>query len=771
MRLNPAINPATTTAAILRCFAIACGATALVESGITGPIAAQTASPPATIVAAADTAATATAATTTTTTITTTIDAEIISLERFVVTAEKLERTLQQTRTSVAAYTGADIELANAGTIADIFDRTANLSDNNYSFSIRGIPSAGFGALGEGADLATLMLDNTALDSRMYESGVFNTWDLAQIEILRGPQSTAQGRNSLAGAVVGRTRDPSFNWDARARASRASKNTTQLAAAAGGPVIPDWLAFRVSVDRQTTDGAVTNITRNDPDWGTRDITTLRGKLLLQPASWRGFSALAAYSHTRSDNGSPAYIYALGASTAAPADPWAELKQRHSYEDAPHNDLSTSQTASLEINQTLPNGWLLTAITSWYDYDNEAMRDSDNSAVPIGVSFRTYDHDSIAQEVRLLAKGGTWKLLAGLYANTTDKHWRVGGDMPYYLAPTLYAIYYSDVRTHNKVTNTAAFLNGEWTPLPRLTLAAALRYDHEKADNSTNQAVSLTAGTGDPGIDAFIQTIIDGANNASAGANTLGVLLPTASATYHWTPDISTGLSLTRGYRSGGVSINLARGAATPFDPEYTWNYELSLRSQFFNKTLLINANLYYIDWKDQQVGVTLSDTLFDTRTANAGKSTLHGGEIEVREKITTQWTLWQTIGCSHTRFDDFRDAGVDYTGHKFPFAPQWTLGAGAAWQHPAGWFATAHFNYTANSHADARNRPDLTLGPRRLLTAKAGYAARQWSAYAFGGNLLDDFYMTSRWADAAAYASAGTAGTTRLIGVALEARY
>jgi outer membrane receptor protein involved in Fe transport len=743
MRLNPFVN----NTPIVRSFATACGATAIAVSIIIGPAAAQTVAPPAAPV---------------------THDAdEIIPLERLVVTGEKLERTLQQTQTSVAAYTAADIELANASTIADIFDRTANLSDNNYSFSIRGIPSSGFGSLGDGSDLATLMVDNVALDSRMYEAGVFDTWDISQIEILRGPQSASQGRNSLAGAIVGRTRTPSFQWDARARASRASENTSQLAAAAGGPVIPDWLAFRVSIDRLATDGSITNATQNRDDWDSRDITTFRGKLLLQPASWKGFSALAGYSHTRADNGSPSYVYAFSAD-----NPWAELKKRQAFEDAPHNDLSFSQTASLEINRQFDNGWLLTAITSWYDYDDEGMRDSDSSPVPIGVSYRTYDHDSIAQEARLLMKGETWKLLAGLYGSAIDKRWNVSGDMPYYLAPSFYAVYYSDVRTHNKVQNMAGFLNGEWSPTAKWTFSASLRHDYEKADNSTDQAVALVQGTGDPAIDAYLQAVIDNANNGSSGSSSIGVLLPSASATYNWTPDVSTGLSITRGCRSGGVSVNLARGQAVPFDPEYTWNHELSLRSQWLDKTLFVNANIYYIDWKDQQVGVTLSDTLFDTQTANAGKSSLYGGEIELREKITAQWTLWQTIGYSHTRFDDFVDGGSDYTGNEFPFAPEWTLGAGASWQHPTGWFATTNFNYISSAQSDARNRPDLKLGDRHLLSAKAGYAARNWSVYAFGGNLLDDFYMTSRWGDSSSgYTSAGTVGAPRTVGIAFEARY
>lgn len=114
-------------------------------------------------------------------------------------------------------------------------------------------------------------------------------WDVQQIEILRGPQSTLQGLNALAGAVIVQTAEPTMDWQVRARAMIAEGDETQFAAAAGGPIVPGELAFRASIEKRDSDGFTFNPTRGKPE-NPLDSTQIRGKLLWTPSALAGFEA-------------------------------------------------------------------------------------------------------------------------------------------------------------------------------------------------------------------------------------------------------------------------------------------------------------------------------------------------------------------------------------------------------------------------------------------------------------------------------------------------
>ena len=120
-------------------------------------------------------------------------------------------------------------------------------------------------------------------------------FDVEQIEVLRGAQSTTQGRNALAGAVVMSTRAPRQDWDAKARVERASLDGESQTFALGGGLIPDWLAFRVSHEDRYFRSNIRNTTLGSDDAGREDSATSRYKLLLTPPD-SGYRALLTLSH-------------------------------------------------------------------------------------------------------------------------------------------------------------------------------------------------------------------------------------------------------------------------------------------------------------------------------------------------------------------------------------------------------------------------------------------------------------------------------------------
>src|SRR3546814_14346356 len=107
---------------------------------------------------------------------------------------------------------------------------------------------------GEGAALATIFVDGAAVPAAMVHASPADMWDVRQVEIMRGPQSTLLGLNALAGAVIMRTAEPTMEWELRARAMITDADETQFAAALGGPIVSGELAFRASVEKRDADG-------------------------------------------------------------------------------------------------------------------------------------------------------------------------------------------------------------------------------------------------------------------------------------------------------------------------------------------------------------------------------------------------------------------------------------------------------------------------------------------------------------------------------------
>lgn len=689
---------------------------------------------------------------------------EVVTLEHFEVTGEKLGRSAQETQTSVAAFSGDEVARTTDTTLFDLFQRTANTFSSDGSFSIRGIPNEGFSRL-NGAPLASVIVDGINLDNKMVSDDVLGTWDVGQIEILRGPQSTSQGRNSLAGAVVARTKAPTFAWDAQTRASYGSDNTYQAALATGGPLVRDFLAFRFSVDHQHSDGALTNVTRQEDDWDKTDFVTARGKLLFQPAKWSGFSALLTYAHTQNDSNIRSYSYGNND---------AELFLRRSYENTPNDFSSRSNIGSLEITQEFANGWTLTATTAATKLKATSAYDGDRSPTQSLVYGFGYDTDSFSQEVRLLAKGTSWKAVAGVYYSDDTFGYGSSGPFYYTVNSALPKVLLSADTDYSTVTKTkAVFLNGDWKPFKRLTFTAGTRFDFERIEIKSRQDIRILEGFTGPyaAYNTLLQQQASAATVVAAGTDKFDTVLPTAGVTYHWTDELSTGFTVSRGFRSGGVSFNQLRAAVVPYDPEYTWNYEFSLRSQWLDKRVTANANFFYVDWKDQQVTVRHSSNVYDSNTENAGRSTLYGAELELREKLRGGWSLYQNLGYNHTKFDEFVSSTADYSGREFPQAPQWTLSAGIAYEHASGWFGTLGASYVGNSFYDASNASDLKLGDRRLVNAKLGYAAKHWSVYVFGSNLLDDDYFYLKWREGNVATYGSTPGAPRLVGFGAELRF
>jgi outer membrane receptor protein involved in Fe transport len=187
--------------------------------------------------------------------------------------------------------------------IQDVYARTANLSDTYGSsgFTIRGITNSGVGGGGQ-ADTASVYVDGAPIPRQALYGGPTDLWDVQQVEVLRGPQSTIQGLNALAGGIVITTRDPSLDrWSGDARVLWTDRNDRTFSAALGGPLIADELGLRLSAERRANRGVIRNVTRGGYDDAMESLN-LRGKLKWTPSALPGVEAVASYNRVRREGG-------------------------------------------------------------------------------------------------------------------------------------------------------------------------------------------------------------------------------------------------------------------------------------------------------------------------------------------------------------------------------------------------------------------------------------------------------------------------------------
>ena len=222
------------------------------------------------------------------------------------------------------------------------------------------------------------------------------------------------------------------------------------------------------------------------------------------------------------------------------------------------------------------------------------------------------------------------------------------------------------------------------------------------------------------------------------STTFDAFLPKLGVVYRFADDVSLGFTYQRGYRAGGSGSNFATGEPFEFDPEFTDNVELALRSQWFDAKVTVNANLFYTEWTDQQVRV---GTGLDRITVNAGESRLFGGEAELRLNPISGLELFGALAYVDTEFTDFINNGVDFSGNEFPDAADITGAFGAEYRFENGFYLAGDASYTASAFNDIANTDDFRNDSRFLVNARAGYEAENWSAVVYATNVFDVDYV------------------------------
>lgn len=664
-----------------------------------------------------------------------------LQLQPITVTSQLQQRDLQETQASVAVFTGDELDQSTDTNIKDLFDRTANVYDaaGGLGLTIRGIEAAGIGGGGSGL-LVDVNVDGasyvTAQGSR---TGSFSTWDLGQVEILRGPQSTQQGRNALAGAISIRSKDPGFEREIKGRADYGRFDEHRLAAAVNVPIVDDKVALRISGEQFGSDGFIENTTRNEDDYARSELQTLRAKLRFNPTDRLD----VILGHSYSDN-------QLGTARVNPA-----LTGNNTTNTANEKNVeeAASNITNLRITYDLNPGLTVFSETTYLRTDYRIFGDSDGTAADTGTGERTIEDTNFSQEVRASYSGERLSGTIGVYYSdiSTDLDFTAVTPASLFGFPPPSNSIIASNGQDTDVENYAVFGELDHRFADHWTVTLGARYDYEERDDVRFQTLVLDS------------VPISSAPPTESNA-TYSAFLPKAGLTYHWTDDVSTGFTIQRGYRSGGSGIN--SDGSFEFDEETTTNYELSFRSTWANDRLVVNANAFFTEWTDQQVVVPGPIGLIDGRVENAGESELYGFEVETEWLLNDNLNIFANLGFTRTRFVDFVQSGRNLGGNEFPFAPKWTGSLGGTYYFDNGGFVDLVGSFTDNVFETADNMPTGESDSFLIINGRVGYEADTWAAFVYARNLLDREYIERRRSTAT-----DSPGEPRVIGVSVSARF
>ena len=720
------------------------------------------------------------------------------ALEEIVVTSRRVAERLQDTPISVSAFKPEDIEKLNIRNVGDAAAFTPNFisnpgptGGNDGYFFIRGVGQTdlnpatdpGVGTYIDGVYLGRVM--GASMDSS----------DLARIEILRGPQGTLFGRNTIGGAVSITTRDPGDEFAASVTAGLGSRSLKNLRASLDVP-ISDTVGMILSAAYRDQDG-----------WGkradgkifdTNKSTSGRIKFRWKPSETFALTFAGDVSkltgtsqHTILTRFNGSVFSPLGVplpaqlgSFALPADPYKNQSSIN-----PDKDYDV-KGAGLILDWNL--GWgNLKSISSYRTLKQFITTDYDSTPFSFYEGGFSTDEKQFSQELQVTGETGRVKWLVGaFYYKETDDHINIvslGGNngcnpLPFGPPPACnFAAgqQYATPGIDRKLTNNQAFA---------LDINAKALFAHTTISLTDTVSASLGLRWTDEektqDYDFFIDNRANVFNLAGfppASIPTLSrrnpFLPPTTPTRYtkswsqvtpklglEWKPstELLYYVSFSRGFKSGGFNgrpnpVDADGPGPQPpgfqpvlaYDPEKIDTVELGAKTQFVDNRVRLNAALFQSKYKGIQLLGLGASGFFET--INAAESRIRGAELELTARPVPAFEL--QIGLGYTKNDYQKlNPGTILTGINFgmqlPLTPKWNGSFGGEYKWSlaqASVSLRADYSFRSELFFEASNGSGNRQGGYGLFNARATYVSGdgKWSLSAYGLNLANKFYYTN----------------------------
>jgi iron complex outermembrane recepter protein len=653
--------------------------------------------------------------------------------QKIVVTGTKRKQAQQETTQSVKVLSERDTIGMQDG--FDVFSRVPNVTQETNQFlpTVRGIDGNGVAAGGGGAvsgasPRMSSYVDGVARTYGASPDGQGSFWDMAQVEIYRGAQSTQLGQNSLAGAIVQTTQDPKFKDEFAAQAGARNERRTFNAAVMANKALGEQWAIRFTAEGMGGKNPIdyanfagTGLTADDRDeLGKLRYGRLRFKTLYAPTDALTFKLTA--EHERRQH-------------AYPPDVGAGSRRRESHPDVYSTFDSDNRIVALNANHAVTQEWAFDAVLSQQKAKTKFGPPRVGNPDPAAYLDFTFTSDEIAFEPKLTFKSaqGRTGAVIGAFAKTRDR-----SDLG---EPGSSFVLTADDRTRSRSLFADATI--ELSPSWDVLIAGRLQDDRQRRNFS--------------GFDGALVLGFDERNR---------VFLPKLGATFHHSADASFSLVAYEGYNASGGGVSFVSFTPYLFKKETAQTVELVSRTQWLDRTLTANANLFFTQFRDAQISGIGPGGTEDSIYLNAAKVRTQGVEIDLAYQPSARTRLQFALGLLESKIVDFGSvANNANNGNQLGLAPRITANVGGSFEVLPRLTVGADAAFVGKRFSEYENLPENRLGSHVLADIHAQYRIGSATLTGYVNNVFDRFVQNSRF-DGGAYLS-----EPRTLGVNLKVEY
>jgi len=724
------------------------------------------------------------------------------TLEEIVVTAQKREESLQKVPIAVSAFSSEALKERSVQTIADLRSAAPNVSFNSTAqgsstttVGIRGLKNPNI-ELSNEQPVATY-LDGVFLPS-VHGSTAMLGPDITRIEILRGPQGTLYGRNSVGGAMNVITQAPTYKYEGRVFAGVGNHERKEGSIMMNVPLVADKLAVRLNLGIYDDDGYSTNLTTGDP-LGDMNTKYARAQVRWNPTEKFEVILRGHYLNTKTHgnviqgafltnptfrapltpNTNPALTFTVGAiqnglvpipanfaavqsiyfSCGGGLEPNLRPKcyGGENPVTASYKEFHTSLTATYDITDNLTfksvSGWMQFRQVSGQDYDASPFTSLWNQALPHGTSY--------TQEFQLNGNmfDSRLKFVTGLFLYKFLNNDQAQNDTLRTLtAPNNRNFLFSK---HND-RSVAPYAQATYSVTESLRITGGIRYTKEKKSANTQQYQSRAAGT------PFACTLpFPNAQCRAITKSSYSAVDYTIGADYDVAPDAMIYVRVAKGFQAGGINQRSTVGVPfLAFDPQKALNYEAGVKADFFNRRARLNASIFQTDVTDAQRGVPATfivngSPVSVVQTINAADARIRGVEAELTVVPFTNAQVIATVGYVDPKYKEFRAASplgpntLDLSDTSFTQTPKWTVGVSPSYTLPVSYgtyrFQVDYYYQSKIDLAPVLSYPPFvpgdkhTQGDYQLVNGRASlrFNNDRTEVAIWGKNLLDKRYFDS----------------------------
>jgi iron complex outermembrane receptor protein len=659
----------------------------------------------------------------------------VLSLKPIIVTAQRREQDIQNVPGSITAMNTEELTNRGIDRVIDLQNSIPNffLGEDTFQWatysSIRGIAGA---SRAPGVEKrANYYIDDVYIGRSIAVNQ--DLFDLERLELLKGPQGTLFGKNTVSGAINITTKRPVNKWEGAIRVEGGNLNYLNSQLVLNAPLMDNKLSARFAGKIMRRDGYVTNL-YNNKDMNGQNV--IYGRFQIRYLPTQNLDIILSIDALRDRRDRRTFVMALdGVGFDVAPDP-REIS--HDLNEFEHRDIFGS---SLNMLYQFDNKYCLRSITAYRKVKNWGNWDEDLSPQPFYVGINESEDSHFTQEIILTSPlFRNYNFVAGLFYfyQNSDQTFGLDG-APEAFPGNLFLLSYGPVKTHS----IAGYFHNNFYLNSTLLLSGGLRYTYEYKTLNWSQFNDSDSGAFYVNIENYTDTY------------SKGVFSPQIGLQFQLQEHLMFYGKTTWGYKSGGFGNHtVASLEHLKLKPEYVVSFEGGIKFTTFNDRLSFNTAAFISKFDDYQTEVwqiNSLELLLPVYT-NAAKVTSKGFEMELNAIPTNNLTLMASFGYVDARYDEFNsdDPDQDYTGNRLELAPETEYSLSVEYHMPIIYFGTfsirADYIRKDEYYVDASNAPDFHVPGYELIDAKIGYESYTGSfgVYIWGKNLTDNLYMLVR---------------------------